>query len=156
MMVLMRMINDHDKEGKIELVSGPSYRPTTYYCTNHRTHPGGDRQLGGRRYVGLHRCWSTWTSTFLDKVRECRSGTSYELAIDCCSLSFCDWDAGLNGMRWTIQKSLPRQGKKLKVAGDTLTLLRVTPKDAGVYVCTANNQQSRLISKSSHLYNDQM
>ena len=25
MMVLMRMINDHDKEGKIELVSGPSY-----------------------------------------------------------------------------------------------------------------------------------
>ena len=59
-------------------------------------------------------------------------------------------------MQWTFQKSLPRQGKKLNVAGDTLTLLRVTPKDAGVYVCTANNQQSRLIVMSSHLYNHQM
>ena len=80
-------------------------------------------------------------------MRECRSGALYELAADLgCSMSFCDWDAGLNGMRWTIQKSLPRQGKKLKVAGDTLTLLRVTPEDAGVYVCTATNQQSRSIS----------
>ena len=32
------------------------------------------------------------------------------------------------------------------MSGDTLTLLRVTPEEAGVYVCTATNQQSRLFS----------
>ena len=47
--------------------------------------------------------------------------------------------------------ALARSGKKLeggdeKVTGDTMTLLRVTPEEAGVYICTASNQHSRLFS----------
>ena len=38
------------------------------------------------------------------------------------------------------------EGVDEQVSGDTLTLLRVTPEEAGVYVCTATNRQSRLFS----------
>ena len=38
------------------------------------------------------------------------------------------------------------EGGDEKVTGDTMTLLRVTPEEAGVYICTATNQHSRLFS----------
>ena len=53
----------------------------------------------------------------------------------------------------TMTMTMIRPGKKLeggdgKVSGDTLTLLRVTPEEAGVYICTATNQHSRWFSLS--------
>ena len=38
------------------------------------------------------------------------------------------------------------EGEDEKVRGDTMTLLRVTPEEAGVYICTAANQHSRCFS----------
>jgi len=53
--------------------------------------------------------------------------------------------------------SWTRSGKKLeggdeKVTGDTMTLLRVTPEEAGVYICTATNQHSRPVSRRISVY----
>ena len=36
------------------------------------------------------------------------------------------------------------------MSGDTLTLLRVMPEEAGVYICTATNQHSRYIVFTHH------
>ena len=91
---------------------------------------GGDCQRGGRCDIGMHCRGSSETSPFLDKVRQCH----FEISVlDLTSVA------------------LARSGKKLeggdeKVTGDTMTLLRVTPEEAGVYICTASNQHSRLFS----------
>ena len=57
---------------------------------------------------------------------------------------------GAENLTYTLiyLKSITRSGKKLeggdeKVTGDTMTLARVTPQEAGVYICTASNQHSR-------------